>query len=121
MPSPCSLRILFNHSTYGSEISKRVLHKESKACSDSGTSPHRHSSSRAPSHVSHWCYTSLLLMPALLNTSNTTLFCSAAPEAVKSFLIASTEISPSRFSHLIVFSLDCPEVPSMIDGKRKAE
>lgn len=43
------------------------------------------------------------------------------PKALSSFLIARIEISPSNLSHLIVFSLDHLEVPSLINGKRKVE
>lgn len=43
------------------------------------------------------------------------------PKALSSFLIARKEISPSNLSHLIVFSLDHLEVPSLINGKRKVE
>lgn len=59
--------------------------------------------------------------------THTPLFCSvqgflwAAPEAISSFLIARKQISPSNFSHLIVFSVDHLEVPSIINGKRKVE
>lgn len=42
------------------------------------------------------------------------------PKALSSFLIA-RKISPSNLSHLIVFSLDHLEVPSLINGKRKVE
>ena len=45
----------------------------------------------------------------------------AVPEAISSFLIARKQISPSNFSHLIVFSVDHLEVPSIINGKRKVE
>lgn len=49
------------------------------------------------------------------------LWAAAVPEAISSFLIARKQISPSNFSHLIVFSVDHPEVPSIINGKRKVE
>lgn len=49
------------------------------------------------------------------------LWAAAVPETISSFLIARKQISPSNFSHLIVFSVDHLEVLFINNGKRKVE
>lgn len=137
MTAPCSLRILFNHSLKKNQPVicqwnlKAWLFQESKARFDAGPSPHRTLLTQhiLPHYflVVHWFYSSCLACETHVQyfffcSVQGFLWAAAVPEVTSSFLVARKQISPSIFSHLtVVFSLHHPEVPSLINGKRKVE
>lgn len=127
MTAPCSLRIIFNIyiyflTFYASAIQKQALYRNLKRGLVLALQP---TDAPRPAHPAKLCF----YCSCLSFQTHTPLFCSvqgflwaaAVPEAINPFLTARKQICPSNFSHLIVLSVDHHEVPSIINGKRKAE